>query len=306
MLRFALVRTLRALTVLLGVSVLTFVIGHHSGDPVLLIVRGDATAEQKADLRHSLGLDRPLAQQYADYARHALTGDLGRSYRQHVEVTQLLAMRVPASLHLAGAAFVLAIGAGLGIGVLTVARRSAILDHAVSGFAALVQAVPGFWLGLMLVLLFAVNWRVLPVSGSGDLAHLILPMLTLALPTMGRVARLVRGGLLEVLRSDYVRTARAKGLSETEVLFGHALPNALLPLLTFAGLELGDMVGSAFIVETVFAWPGLGRMTVNAVQQRDFPVVEGCVLVIATAFVLINLIVDLLYTAADPRVRSTR
>jgi ABC-type dipeptide/oligopeptide/nickel transport system permease component len=168
----------------------------------------------------------------------------------------------------------------------------------------LAQVVPGFWLGLVLVLLFAVRWRLLPVSGSGDLAHLVLPAVTLALPTMGRMMRLVRGGMLEVLRSDYIRTARAKGLSERQVLLGHAARNALLPLVTQAGLELGDLVGSAFIVETVFAWPGLGRMTVNAVQQRDFLVVQGCVLVIAAGFVLLNLAVDLLYAVIDPRVRA--
>ena len=168
----------------------------------------------------------------------------------------------------------------------------------------LAQVVPGFWLGLVLVLLFAVHWRILPVSGSGDLTHLVLPAVTLALPTLGRMTRLVRGGMLEVLQSDYIRTARAKGLSERQVLLGHAAKNALLPLVTQAGLELGDLVGSAFIIETVFAWPGLGRMAVNAVQQRDFLVVQGCVLVIAVGFVLINLAVDLLYAVIDPRVRG--
>jgi ABC-type dipeptide/oligopeptide/nickel transport system permease component len=192
---------------------------------------------------------------------------------------------------------------GFALGILCVIYRDSVLDHAVAGLSVLGQVVPGFWLGLVLVLLFAVHWRILPVSGSGDLTHLILPALTLALPMLGRTARMVRGGMLEVLQSDYIRTARAKGLSEREVLLGHAARNALLPLVTQAGLELGDMVGSAFIIETVFAWPGLGRMTVSAVQQRDFLVVQGCVLVIAAGFVLINLAVDLLYAVIDPRVR---
>jgi ABC-type dipeptide/oligopeptide/nickel transport system permease component len=193
---------------------------------------------------------------------------------------------------------------GFALGVLCVIYRDGVLDHVIAGLSVLGQVVPGFWLGLVLVLLFAVHWRILPVSGSGDLTHLILPAITLALPMLGRTARLVRAGMLEVLQSDYIRTARAKGLSEREVLLGHAARNALLPLVTQAGLELGDMVGSAFIIETVFAWPGLGRMTVNAVQQRDFLVVQGCVLVIAAGFVLINLSVDLLYAVIDPRVRS--
>jgi ABC-type dipeptide/oligopeptide/nickel transport system permease component len=304
MLLFTLGKLLRALTVLLGVSFLTFIIGHSSGDPVLMIARGDASAQQKDQLRHSLGLDRPVLEQYETFVSHAARGDLGTSYRQHVDVGHLIALRLPNSLELAGTAFVLAMSIGFALGVVCVIYRNSILDHVIAGLSVLAQVVPGFWLGLVLVLLFAVHWGILPVSGSGDLAHLILPAATLALPTLGRMARLVRAGLLEVLQSEYIRAARAKGLSERQVLLGHAVRNALLPLVTQAGLELGDMIGSAFIIETVFAWPGLGRMTVNAVQQRDFLVVQGCVLVIATGFVLINLAVDLLYAVIDPRVRS--
>jgi ABC-type dipeptide/oligopeptide/nickel transport system permease component len=304
MLSFTLGKLIRALTVLLGVSFLTFIIGHLSGDPVRLIARGDATEEQRAQLRHSLGLDRPVLEQYRIYVGNALHGDLGVSYRQHVDVSRLIALRLPNSLELAGAAFVLAMGIGFALGILCVIYRASVLDNVIAGLSVLAQVVPGFWLGLVLVLLFAVHWRILPVSGSGDLTHLILPAVTLALPTLGRMTRLVRGGMLEVLQSDYIRTARAKGLSERQVLLGHAAKNALLPLVTQAGLELGDLVGSAFIIETVFAWPGLGRMAVNAVQQRDFLVVQGCVLVIAAGFVLINLAVDLLYAVIDPRVRA--
>jgi ABC-type dipeptide/oligopeptide/nickel transport system permease component len=297
-------KLVRSLTVLLGVSFLTFIIGQTSGDPVRLIARGDATPEQRAQLRHSLGLDRPVLEQYRTYVSRALHGDLGISYRQHVDVSRLIALRLPNSLELASTAFLFAMTIGFALGVLCVIYRDGVLDHVIAGLSVLGQVVPGFWLGLVLVLLFAVHWRILPVSGSGDLSHLILPAITLALPMLGRTARLVRAGMLEVLQSDYIRTARAKGLSEREVLLGHAARNALLPLVTQAGLELGDMVGSAFIIETVFAWPGLGRMTVNAVQQRDFLVVQGCVLVIAAGFVLINLSVDLLYAVIDPRVRS--
>jgi peptide/nickel transport system permease protein len=303
MLRFALTRLARTLGVLLGVSLLTFLIGHASGDPVLLIVRGDATAEQKAQLRHSLGLDRRVLAQYATYLSHAVEGDLGISYRQRVSVASLIKLRLPASLELAGTAFVAAVSFGFLLGALAALQRGRAIDHAVAALAVLGQVVPGFWLGLMLVLLFAVHWPLLPVSGYGDLRHLVLPAVTLALPTLGRMARLVRAGMLEVLGSDFIRTARAKGLREWQVLLRHATRNALLPVITQAGLELGDMVGSAFIVETVFAWPGIGRMTVTAVQQRDFLVVQGCVLLTATSFVLINLLVDLLYAAIDPRVR---
>ncbi|HEY0339742.1 MAG TPA: ABC transporter permease [Steroidobacteraceae bacterium] len=306
MVSFTLGKLIRALTVLLGVSFLTFIVGHSSGDPVRLIARGDATEEQRAQLRHSLGLDRPVLEQYRIYVSNALHGDLGVSYRQHVDVSHLIALRLPNSLELAGAAFVLAMSVGFALGILCVIYRDSVLDNVIAGLSVLAQVVPGFWLGLVLVLLFAVHWRVFPVSGSGDLLHLILPAVTLALPTLGRMTRLVRGGMLEVLRSDYIRTARAKGLSERQVLLGHAAKNALLPLVTQAGLELGDLVGSAFIIETVFAWPGLGRMAVTAVQQRYFLVVQGCVLVIAAGFVLINLAVDLLYAVIDPRVRAHR
>jgi len=301
---FVVGKLMRGATVLLAVSFLTFIIGHASGDPVLLMVRGDATAQQKADLRHSLGLDRPILEQYATYVERALRGDLGTSYRQRVEVSRLIALRLPYSLELAGVAFATALSLGFALGVIAALNRGRLVDHAITALSILGQVVPGFWLGLVLVLVFAVYWQALPVFGSGGLQYLLLPAITLALPTLGRIARLSRGGMLDVLSSDYIRTARAKGLGERAVLLNHAAKNALLPLMTQAGLELGDMVGSAVIVESVFAWPGIGRMVVNAVLQRDFLVVQGCVLVIATAFVLINLTVDLLYARVDPRVRA--
>jgi ABC-type dipeptide/oligopeptide/nickel transport system permease component len=204
--------------VLLGVSFLTFMVGHASGDPVLLMVRGDATAQQKADLRHVLGLDKPVLEQYVSYLAHAVQGDLGNSYRQRVSVSSLIALRLPNSLELAGTAFAVAISLGFALGVVAALNRGRLADHAIAGVAVIGQVVPGFWLGLMLVLLFAVHWPLLPVSGYGDLAHLVLPAITLALPPLGRMARLVRAGMLEVLSSDFIRTARAKGLPERQVL----------------------------------------------------------------------------------------
>ena len=297
-------RLFRALAVLLGVSLLTFFIGHWSGDPVLQIVRGDATLEQREQLRHSLGLDRPVLVQYAHFVAAALGGDLGQSYRQRVGVDGLILKRLPYSLGLAAAAFSLALSAAFVLGTLAARYRGRWPDHFIAGIAVIGQVVPGFWVGLVLVLLVAVHWQILPVSGSGGLAHLVLPAVTLALPTLGRLTRLFRSGMIEALGSDYVRTARAQGLSEAQIFVGQAARNALLPVLAQAGLELGDMVGSAFIIETVFAWPGIGRMAVNAVLQRDFLVLQGCVLVTAVGFVLINLGVDLLTAWADPRVRS--
>ena len=229
---------------------------------------------------------------------HCLGYNAGMSFRR---------INVTAKFHLmllAATAFVLALGLALLCGVLSVVHRDGLLDRTVAGIAVLAQVVPGFWLGLMLVLVFAVHLGLLPVSGSGDLRHLVLPAVTLSLPTFGRMSRMVRAGVLDVLNADYIRTARAKGLPERAVLLHHALKNALLPLVTQAGLELGDMVGNAFIIELVFAWPGIGRMTIEAIQQRDFLVAQGCVLVVGTGFVLINLGVDLAYAAIDPRVRA--
>ncbi len=301
---FALGKLVRALTVLLGVSFLTFAIGHLTGDPVRLIARENATAAQKDALRRDLGLDQPVLVQYVTYIEKAAQGDFGMSYRQRVGVGQLILLRLPYSLELAGTAFIAALLLAFPLGIAAAWWRERWPDFVIAAVSLFGQVVPGFWLGLMLVVLFAVQWQVLPVSGAGGLSHLILPAVTLTLPTLGRMIRLVRAGMIEVLGSDYIRTARAKGLREHQVLLGHAVKNAAIPLITQAGLELGDMVGSAFIIETVFAWPGLGRMAVNGVEQRDFLVVQGCVLVTAIGFVLINLAVDLLYAVLDPRVRA--
>jgi ABC-type dipeptide/oligopeptide/nickel transport system permease component len=301
---FALGKLVRALTVLLGVSFLTFAIGHLTGDPVRLIARENATVAQKEALRRDLGLDQPVLVQYATYIAKAVQGDFGISYRQRIGVGQLILLRLPYSLELAGTAFAAALLLCFPLGIAAAWWRDRWPDFVIAVVSLFGQVVPGFWLGLMLVVLFAVKWQVLPVSGAGGLAHLVLPALTLTLPTLGRMTRLVRAGMIEVLGSDYIRTARAKGLREHQVLLGHAVKNAAIPLITQAGLELGDMVGSAFIIETVFAWPGLGRMAVNGVEQRDFLVVQGCVLVTAIGFVLINLAVDLLYAVLDPRVRA--
>ena len=300
--RFTLRRLLRALLTLAGVSFLTFFVSHLSGDPVRLIARDTATPAQKAALRHDLGLDRGVLDQYVRYVGHALTGDLGYSYRQRVSVGRLIALRLPNSLLLAGTAFGLACLISFPLGVLAALRPGELADQSVSLASVLFQVVPGFWLGLELIILFAVHWRLLPVSGSGSPAHLVLPAVTLMLPTLGRLTRLARGGMIEALSADYIRAARARGLSDWTVIAVHAARNALIPIVTQAGLELGDMVGSAFIVETIFAWPGIGRLTVLAVEQRDFLVVQGCVLVVATVFVAVNLLVDLLYAAIDPRV----
>jgi ABC-type dipeptide/oligopeptide/nickel transport system permease component len=288
--------------VLLGVSFVTFITAHATGDPVDLMVPDSTPQEERDALRIHLGLDRPVAAQFATFLGHALQGDLGYSFVQKVAVSDLVIERMPATIQLALTAFVLSLILALPMGVFIALRRNTISDLVVTTLAMIGQAAPNFWLGLMLVILFAVELKLLPVSGYGGVEYLVLPAVTLALQSTARITRLVRSGMLEVLGSEYVRTARAKGLLERTVLWVHAFRNAMIPVVTLAGLELAELVSGAFITETIFAWPGLGRLAINAVYQRDFPVIQGVVLVAAAGFVLINLLVDLLYTWIDPRV----
>ena len=287
---------------LLGVSFVTFITAHATGDPVDLMVPDGTPQDERDALRVHLGLDRPVPAQFATFLARALQGDLGYSFVQKVAVSDLVVERMPATLQLALTAFVLSLLLALPMGVFIALRRNTISDLVVTTLAIVGQAAPNFWLGLMLVILFAVELKLLPVSGYGGVEYLVLPAVTLALQSTARITRLVRSGMLEVLGSEYVRTARAKGLLERTVLWVHAFRNAMIPVVTLAGLELAELVSGAFITETIFAWPGLGRLAINAVYQRDFPVIQGVVLVAAAGFVLINLLVDLLYSWIDPRV----
>jgi ABC-type dipeptide/oligopeptide/nickel transport system permease component len=289
--------------VLLGVTFVTFLTAHATGDPVELLVPENVPQVERERLRVYYGLDQPVVLQYLRMLGRAMTGDLGYSYVQKIAVLDLVLERLPATLELALAAFALSLALALPMGVFVALRRNSVADLLVTGLAMIGQAAPGFWLGLMLIMVFAVELKLLPVSGRGGFEHLILPALTLALQSTARLTRLVRSGMLEVMGSDYVRTARAKGLLERTVLWVHAFRNVMIPVVTLAGLELADLVSGAFITETIFAWPGLGRLAINAVYQRDFPVIQGVVLVAAAGFVLINLLIDLLYTWIDPRVR---
>lgn len=296
-------RLAQALLVLLGVTFFTFIIAHATGDPVALLAPESVPEEERQRLRVYYGLDQPVLVQYARLLGRAVTGDLGYSYVQKIAVLDLVLERMPATLELALAAFLLSLALALPMGVFVALRRNSVADLLVTALAMIGQAAPGFWLGLMLIMVFAVELKLLPVSGRGGIEHLLLPAVTLALQSTARLTRLVRSGMLEVLGSEYVRTARAKGLLERTVLWVHAFRNAMIPVVTLAGLELAELVSGAFITETIFAWPGLGRLAINAVYQRDFPVIQGVVLVAAVGFVLINLLVDLLYAWIDPRVK---
>lgn len=296
-------RFLQAALVLIGVSFSTFIVAHLTGDPVELMARENATLEDKQALREFLGLDRPLTEQYLSFVGKAVQGDLGYSFVQRAPVTQLIAERLPATLQLAAAGFLLALLISVPLGIIIALKRNTVWDVVVTALAMVGQAAPGFWIGLMLVVLFAVELKILPVSGYGGPLYLILPAITLALQSAARLTRLVRASMLEVLNADYIRTARSKGLRERTVLFVHAFRGAMIPVVTMAGLELAELVSGAFITETIFAWPGVGRLAVNAVYQRDFPLIQGVVLMAAVFFVVINFLVDVLYVVIDPRVK---
>lgn len=296
-------RFLQAVLVLIGVSFSTFIVAHLTGDPVELMARENASLEDKQALREFLGLDRPLTEQYLTFISKAVQGDLGYSFVQRASVTELITERLPATLELAAAGFLLALLISVPLGIIIALKRNTVWDVVVTALAMVGQAAPGFWIGLMLVVLFAVELKWLPVSGYGGPMYLILPAITLALQSAARLTRLVRASMLEVLNADYIRTARSKGLRERTVLFIHAFRSAMIPVVTMAGLELAELVSGAFITETIFAWPGVGRLAVNAVYQRDFPLIQGVVLLAAVFFVLINFLVDVLYVVIDPRVK---
>ncbi len=283
-------------------SVATFTVAHTTGDPVTLLVPSNATEAARAALRTHLGLDRPVPVQYLLFVFHAVQGDLGSSFVYHQRVLDLVTARLAATFELAIVAFAIALVLGISLGMLAALKRNTWADLAVTAFTMLGLAIPPFWLGLILVLVFAVRLHIFPVSGSEGAASVVLPAVTLSLQSTARLARLLRSGMIEVLEADYVRTARAKGLLGPRVLWVHAFRNALIPLVTIAGLELGDLISSAVVIEVIFAWPGLGRLAITAVSERDFPLLQGAVLVAAVCFVAINLVVNWLYTRIDPRV----
>jgi len=290
------------LVVFLSLSAV-FVMVRLSGDPVLLFMPMDIQAKDVNDFRQRLGFNDPLSVQYARFIGGALRADFGESLRYRRDAVGLVLERLPATLLLAGTAMLLTVMLAVPLGVLTAVHRDRLVDHAGTVLTVLGQAVPGFWLGLMLIYVFAVRLRVLPTGGTGTLAHLVMPSIVLAAFFAARIARLTRSSVLEILGEDYVLTARAKGLGELRVVGKHTLRNSAIPIVTLAGLELGQLLGGAVITETIFAWPGLGRLTVQALLNRDFPVVLAAVSLTSVLYTLINLGVDLLYAWLDPRVR---
>ena len=296
-------RLAQSVIVLLGISVVVFVILHLTGDPTLLMLPPDATAEEVARFRRAMGFDDPLPVQYWRFLKGVLRGDFGNSLRHDEPALALVFERMPATLELTAVALGVALVLAIPAGIVSAVFRNTVLDYVSTVVALLGQAMPTFWLGIMLILVFSVRFHLLPSSGRGTLEHLVLPAVTLGLFTTARITRLTRSGMLEVLNQDYIRTARAKGVSDPPVVWKHALKNAAIPIVTIVGIELGTLLGGSVITETIFAWPGVGRLSVQAIANRDYPVVQAAVFLLATTFVVVNLVVDLIYTYLDPRIR---
>jgi peptide/nickel transport system permease protein len=301
--RFILRRILLSIPTLFGVLVVAFLLLYVApGDPVESMVGERADSATIARLRAQLRLDDPLPQRFGHYVARVVTGDLGQSYITNRPITQDIRERFPKTLQLAGAAMLLASIVGITLGVLSARRPGGLIDRFALGLAYLGISFPVYWVGLLLILLFAVTLRWLPPSGYGSLRFLALPALTLGMRSIAFLARMTRSAMLESLSADYVRTARAKGLSEWIVTFKHALRNALIPIITVLGLDFGAYLTGSILTETIFSWPGIGRYVVNAITRRDLPAIQGAVLFLSTVFVLVNLITDLAYAKADPRV----
>ena len=293
----------QSILVLFGVSLVVFLILHLTGDPALLLLPPDSTAEDIAKFRRAMGFDDPVAVQYARFLKGALRGDFGESVRHGEPAMGLVLERLPATFELAGAGLLIALSLAIPAGIVSAVRRNTVVDYVSTVVALLGQAMPTFWLGIMLILVFSVRLSWLPSSGRGDLDHLVLPAITLGLFTTARITRLTRSGMLEVLGQDYIRTARAKGVSEPPVVWKHALKNASIPIVTIVGIEMGTLLGGSVITETIFAWPGVGRLSVQAIFNRDYPVVQAAVFLLASTFVVVNFLVDVVYTYLDPRIR---
>jgi peptide/nickel transport system permease protein len=296
-------RLLQSLLVLVGVSTVVFFLLSLSGDPAALMLPPGATQEDLDRLRQSMGLDRPLPERYAAFMLDALRGDFGESIAVGTPAREIVLSRMPATIELATAALLFALVVAFPAGILAALRRNSWVDTLSMSVALLGQSVPVFWLGLMLILLFSVNLRWLPTGGRGGLDNLILPMITLGLFSMARTARLVRSGMIEVMGQDFIRTARAKGLREGAIVRRHALRSMLIPIITVIGLDLATLLGGAVITETIFSWPGIGRLVVDSIRSRDYPVVQAAVFVVATLYVVINLLVDIAYAYLSPTVR---
>ncbi len=302
--RYLVRRLIQAVVTLFLVSFLVFMLGRLTGDPVAILLSEFSTEEDKAILTRQLGLDRPIPEQYFIFVGNALQGDLGRSVRgERAPALDLVLERLPATLQLAVAVVVVSLLLGLPVGVLAAVKKGTWIDTFVRIVALLGQSAPVFWIGIVGMYAFSVQWRLLPSSGYGSLQQFVLPVSAMSWFSIAAIVRLTRASMLEVIDAEFIKLARIKGLSEVLVIWKHAFRNSLLPVLTYTGTILGRLIAGVVVVETVFAWPGLGRLAYEAVMTRDFPVLQAVVLFMATAFLGINLLVDILYAYIDPRIR---
>lgn len=297
-------RLFHFLIVIWGVTTLVFISLRLTGDPAMMLLPGDPTLEDIELARRKLGVDQPLSTQYVLFILNAFVGDFGTSFLHGTDATGVVLDRLPATALLAVSALVLASVVAIPLGVLAAVFRDSLVDRLVMMFAVIGQGIPFFWLGLMLILIFGVEFRLLPTGGYGTFAHLVLPAVTLSAYIGASIARLTRSTMLEVLGQDFIRTARAKGLSVPAVVIRHGLKNATIPLVTFLGLQMGLLLGGTVVVEEIFGWPGVGRLLLQAISYRDYPVVQAATFILAMAFVLINVAIDILYRFIDPRVRD--
>jgi peptide/nickel transport system permease protein len=304
LIRFIARRLLLTVPVLAGVATLVFSLIHLvPGDPVQAMLGESASRDDVVDLRQRLGLDRPLYVQYAAFLRGAVTGDLGRSLRTGQSVTGAIAERMPATIELAFAAMLFAVLVAVPLGIVAAVRAGTAVDHGATTLSLIGISLPGFWLGPILAIVFAVTLGWLPVSGRGTPAHLVLPAITLGAPLAAVLARMTRASVLEELRELYVLAARARGVSRGRAVLRHAFRNSLVPIVTVLGLQFGAVLTGAVITETIFAWPGVGRLLIQSISFRDYPLVQGCILLIAATYVAMNLLTDVVYGLLDPRIR---
>ena len=301
--RYLSLRLVQAILAILGASTIVFFVLHLSSDPVLLLAPQNATPADVARLRHQLGLDQPIWVQYVTFLQNLIHGNLGYSYVQNQRAIDLVLDRLPYTAELAVAALVLSLAVGVPIGMLTAVYRGTWIEQALMPIILVGQSMPSFWSGILLILLFSVHFHWLPSSGTGGIRSLILPAITLASLTMATFARMTRSSFMEQLDQEYVRTARSKGVGAGRIMVAHVLRNASIPIITVLGLETANLLGGAVITETIFAWPGIGLLTVQAIAARDFPIIQAVVLLASVIFISANLLTDLLYGVVDPRIR---
>ena len=296
-------RLVHAIFVLIGISLIVFITIRLTGDPVMMLLRdGNPSQEDIDEMRRLLDLDKPLPLQYLWFVGKAVTGDFGRSFHYSTPALPLVLERMPATILLTLSSMLVALLVAFPMGIISAVARGRLLDLGVRFFSLIGISMPNFWLGIILIIIFGVRLRWLPVSGNETFAHLVLPSIALGLSLSGSLTRILRSSMLDVLSADYIRTAQAKGLSRRTTLIGHALRNAMIPVLTILGLQLGLLLGGAVIVENVFSWPGVGRLVINSIGARDYPVVQAAVLLLAVILLVANFLVDLLYTVVDPRI----